>query len=121
MRRIFKRIKNKFWQLKKPTEDTKQFFTLSFWIFGVYVGINLFPVINNLLLQLPSGLFFVLLLNIFVIFWLSSKTYFDYLAVKRAFQEKDTKQLIINGIYAINQLLFIAFNIYQILCLTNTH
>jgi len=124
MERIFKHIKNKFQQLKKPTENTKEFFTLSLWILGVYAGINLLPLVNNFLLGLASGLFFVLLLNLFVVFWFSLKTYFDCLVVKIALQEKNTKQLIIYIIHSINESLFVSFvvfNIYQLLCLTNTY
>jgi hypothetical protein len=121
MKRIFKHIKNKFQQLKKPTDNTKEIIGLSLWILGVYAGINLLPVINCLLLHLPSGLFLVLLLNFFVIFWFSLKTYFDCLAVKRALQENNAKELTTNAIYTINQCLFVAFNIYQLLCLITTH
>jgi hypothetical protein len=124
MKRIFKHIKNKFQQLKKPTENTKEIITLSLWILGVYAGINLLPVINSLLLHLPSGLFLVLLFNLVVIFWFSLKTYFDCLVIKIALQEKNTKQLIIYIIHSINEslfVLFVVFNIYKLLCLTNTY
>lgn len=124
MKRIFKRIKNKFQQLKKPTQNTKEIIVLSLWILGIYAGINLLPVINNLLLKLPSGLFLVLLLNLFVIFWFLLKTYFDCLVVKLALQEKNTKQLITYIIHSINEslfVLFVVFNIYQLLCLTDTY
>ena len=124
MKRIFKRIKNKFQQLKKPTQNTKEIIVLSLWILGIYAGINLLPVINNLLLKLPSGLFLVLLLNLFVIFWFLLKTYFDCLVVKLALQEKNTKQLITYIIHSINAslfVLFVVFNIYQLLCLTDTY
>jgi hypothetical protein len=125
MKRIFKHIKNKFQQLKKPTETTKEnikeIITLSLWILGVYIGINLLPVVNSLLLHLPSGLFVVLLLNLFVIFWFSLKTYFDGLVVKKALKEKNARRLIIYTIYAINHSLFVVFNIYQLLCLTATY
>jgi len=124
MKRIFKRIKNKFQQLKKPTQNTKEIIILSLWILGIYAGINLLPVINNLLLKLPSGLFLVLLLNLFVIFWFLLKTYFDCLVVKLALQEKNTKQLITYIIHSINEslfVLFVVFNIYQLLCLTDTY
>ena len=124
MKRIFKRIKNKFQQLKKPTQNTKEIIVLSLWILGIYAGINLLPVINNLLLKLPSGLFLALLLNLFVIFWFLLKTYFDCLVVKLALQEKNTKQLITYIIHSINEslfVLFVVFNIYQLLCLTDTY
>ena len=124
MKRIFKRIKNKFQQLKKPTQNTKEIIVLSLWILGIYAGINLLPVINNLLLKLPSGLFLVLLLNLFVIFWFLLKTYFDCLVVKLALQEKNTKQLITYIIHSINEslfVLFVVFNIYQLLCLKDTY
>ena len=124
MKRIFKRIKNKFQQLKKPTQNTKEIIVLSLWILGIYTGINLLPVINNLLLKLPSGLFLVLLLNIIIIFWFLLKTYFDCLVVKLALQEKNTKQLITYIIHSINEslfVLFVVFNIYQLLCLTDTY
>jgi len=124
MKRIFKRIKNKFQQLKKPTQNTKEIIVLSLWILGIYAGINLLPVINNLLLKLPSGLFLVLLLNIIIIFWFLLKTYFDCLVVKLALQEKNTKQLITYIIHSINEslfVLFVVFNIYQLLCLTDTY
>ena len=97
---------------------------LSLWILGIYAGINLLPVINNLLLKLPSGLFLVLLLNIIIIFWFLLKTYFDCLVVKLALQEKNTKQLITYIIHSINEslfVLFVVFNIYQLLCLTDTY
>jgi len=124
MKRIFKRIKNKFQQLKKPTQNTKEIIVLSLWILGIYAGINLLPVINNLLLKLPSGLFLVLLLNIIIIFWFLLKTYFDCLVVKLALQEKNTKQLITYIIHSINEslfVLFVVFNIYQLLCSTDTY
>ena len=124
MKRIFKRIKNKFQQLKKPTQNTKEIIVLSLWILGIYAGINLLPVINNLLLKLQSGLFLVLLLNIIIIFWFLLKTYFDCLVVKLALQEKNTKQLITYIIHSINEslfVLFVVFNIYQLLCLTDTY
>ena len=118
---IFKRIKNKFQQLKKPTQNTKEIIMLSLWILGIYVGINLLPVINNLLLKLPSGLFLVLLLNIIIIFWFSIKTFFDALAIKEAVVRANSFKTITNGIYTINQSLYIGFNIYELLCLTVTH
>lgn len=121
MKRIFKHIKNKFQQLKKPTENTKEIITLSLWILGVYIGINLLPSINEFFVKLPSGLFLVLLLNLFVIFWFSLKTYFDGLVVKKVLQEKNARRLIIYTIYAINHSLFVVFNIYQLLCLTSTY
>ena len=121
MKRIFKHIKNKFQQLKKPTENTKEIITLSLWILGIYIGINLLPVINSLLLHLPSGLFLVLLLNLFVIFWFSVKTYFDCLAVKNSINAKNTRKVLINATKTVNQVLCIGFNIYILLCSIQTH
>lgn len=116
MERIFKRIKNRFQQLKKPTENTKEktqeILKLLLWIFGVYACINLLPFINKLLINLPSGLFLVLLLNCVFIFWFLFKSYYDILAIRRALLEKNANKLIINLIYTINQFLFIGFNIY---------
>ena len=114
MKGSFKSIKNKFQQLKKPTENTKDIIKLSLWILGTYLGINLLPCINSLLSCLPSGLFLVLLFNLAVITWLVIKTYFDILVVKRALQEKNARRLIIYTIYAINHSLFVVFNIYQL-------
>lgn len=121
MKGSFKSIKNKFQQLKKPTENTKEIIKLSLWILGTYLSINLLPFINSLLSYLPSGLFLVLLLNVVIIAWLLIKTYFDILAIKRALHEANARQFIINTIYSINQALFVGFNIYTLLCLINTH
>lgn len=112
MERIFKRIKNRFQQLKKPTEKTQEILKLSLWIFGVYTCINLLPFINNLLISLPSGLFLVLLLNCVVIFYLTIKTFFHILVIKQALQNNNEHKATIILIYATSQVLFVGFNIY---------
>lgn len=119
MERIFKRIKNRFQQLKKPTENTKEKTTeilkLSLWIFGVYTCINLLPFINKLLINLPSGLFFVLLLNAFLLCPVATKTYIDTKAVKNTFGKKDYHIIsIIYTTHIINQVLFTGFVIFNI-------
>ena len=119
MERIFKRIKNKFQQLKKPTENTKEFFTLLLWILGVYIGINLLPLINNFLLQLPSGLFLVLLLNIGLFTVVAIKSYVLLLITKSQFNKNPTLTHIY-AIHSINAVLFCVFIIIHTVCST-TH
>lgn len=114
MKHIFKQIEKRFQQLQKPTENKKEIFKLLLWVLGVYACINLLPIINKLLINLPSGLFLVLLLNFLSISWLAIKTYFDYLAIKRALVEKNANKLIINLLYTINQCLFIGFIVFNI-------
>lgn len=121
MERIFKHIKNKFQQLKKPTDNAKENTKLLLGILGVYASINLLPLIYSLILKLPSGLFLILLFNLIVIFWLSLKTYFDFLTVKRFINEKNPRKVLINATRTINQSLCIGFNIYILLCLIQTH
>ena len=116
MERIFKRIKNRFQQLKKPTEKTQEILKLSLWIFSVYTCINLLPFINKLLINLPSGLFLVLLLNAFLLCPVIMELYPDALAVKNTFNKKD--YYIISIIYAthiINRVLFACFIIFNII------
>lgn len=123
MKHIFKQIEKRFQQLQKPTENKKEILRLSLWIFGVYACINLLPIINKLLINLSSGLFFVLFLNFTIAFYLSIKTYFDCLAIKIALNKQMANKLIIYGMHAINQILFIGFiaiNIYQSLCLIHS-
>lgn len=120
MNRILGKIKSTFLQFKKPTCNAKEVIKLSLWIAGVYVSIGLLPFINSSLVMLPSGLFLVLLLNFIAIFYLSVKTYFDFMATKRAFLEAKAFQLITNAIHTINQSLFIGFNVYILVCLINT-
>lgn len=121
MERIFKRINNKFQQLKKPTDNAKENTKLLFWILGVYASINLLPLIYSLLLKLPSGLFLILLFNLIVIFWLSLKTHSDFLAMKNFVNKKNPRKVLINATRTINQSLCIGFNIYILLCLIQTH
>ena len=119
MKRIFKHIKNKFQQLKKPTDNTKEIIGLSLWILGVYIGINLLPVINSLLLHLPSGLFVVLLLNISLFSVIAMKSYVLLLITKSQFS-KNSALTRIYAIHSINAVLFCAFIISHIVCLA-TH
>jgi hypothetical protein len=114
MKRIFKHIKNKFQQLKKPTENTKEIIKLSLWILGAYLVINLLPCINSLLSYLPSGLFLVLLFNLVVISWLLIQIHFDSLAVRKTFYVKNYTITTIYAIHTINKILFIGFASFHI-------
>ncbi len=114
MKRIFKHIKNKFQQLKKPTDNTKEIIKLSLWILSAYLVINLLPCINRLLSYLPSGLFLVLLFNLVVINWLLIKIYFDGLAVGKTFYVKNYTITTIYAIHTINKILFIGFACFNI-------
>lgn len=121
MKHIFTLIKNKLQKLQKSTK--KEIINLCIWIIGAYLGINLMSNINSFLLKFPNGLFFVLLLNFTITFYLSINTYFDILAIKIAFNKKIADKLMIYGIHTINQILFICFvgfNIYKLLCLINS-
>ena len=114
MKGSFKSIKNKFQQLKKPTENTKEIIKLSLWILGAYLAINLLPCINSLLSYLPSGLFLVLLFNLAVITCLLVIIYSDVLAVRNTFYIKNYTITTIYAIHTINKILFIGFACFNI-------
>lgn len=121
MKHIFTLIKNKLQKFQKSTK--KEIINLCIWIIGAYLGINLMSNINSFFLKFPNGLFFVLLLSFTIAFYLSIKTYFDYLAIKIALNKQIADKLIIYGMHAINQIIFIcfiAFNIYKLLCLIHS-
>ena len=122
---IAKKIKTRLQKLKnslkKIQEVVKEYTNIILWILGAYVGVNLLPALNGLLLKLPTGLFVILLTNSILIFYLAIKTYFDFLAVKICLQKQYQQQLLINAIHFINQSICIGFNIYILLCLTNSY
>lgn len=122
---IAKKIKTRLQKLKnslkKIQEVVKEYTNIILWILGTYVGVNLLPALNGLLLKLPTGLFVILLTNSILIFYLAIKTYFDFLAVKICLQKQYQQQLLINAIHFINQSICIGFNIYILLCLTNSY